>query len=308
MANVRQPAEARRDEADERAPEIMGPSEGRLGMVTRLTGALLRAAGIMALIAMPYLILPGTVADTTQIVVFLALIAGIFTLVEYVSAAPSVIEFRNAPPFNRLRFMALFATVMAMALILRGQVDPTTLTRFVDVAGSRIGAMIDFPYSPVRLVLLILPRDADAALVENLRTAAGISYLTSLVMLGVFMAFIRFRDWPVRDGAFNVWVNLPTFDPTAGGDVVDRLNRDAHVNLILGFLLPFMIPAAMRLASHLIDPISLADPFTMIWTMTAWAFLPASLLMRGIALLRVAQLITDQRRRAFAEANHLQPV
>ncbi|MCC5974449.1 MAG: hypothetical protein JJT81_10410 [Rubellimicrobium sp.] len=277
-------------------------------MVTRLTGALLRAAAIMALITMPYLILPGTAADTSQIVVLLALIAGIFTLVEYVSAAPSVIEFRDAPPFNRLRFLALFVTVLAMAMIQRGHVDPSTLTRVFDVTGSRIGAMIDFPYSPVRLVLLILPPAADAALVENLRTAAGISYLTSLVMLLVFVTLIRFRDWPVRDGAFNVWVNLPTFDPTAGGDVVERLNRDAHVNLILGFLLPFMIPAAMKLASDMIDPISLADPFTLIWTMTAWAFLPASLLMRGIALLRVAQLITDQRRRAFAEANRLQPV
>ena len=27
-------------------------------------------------------------------------------------------------------------------------------------------------------------------------------------------------------GSFNVWINLPTFDPTTGGDVVERLERD----------------------------------------------------------------------------------
>ncbi len=45
--------------------------------------------------------------DTTQIVALLALLAAVFTFVEYFSAYPSFVEFRNAPPFNRLRFVAL---------------------------------------------------------------------------------------------------------------------------------------------------------------------------------------------------------
>lgn len=277
-------------------------------MDTRLTGALLRAAGVMCLIATPYLLLPGLRADSSQIVVLIALIAAVFTIVEYASAAPSVIEFRDAPPFNRLRFIALSATVLALALILRGQADPSTLTRFFEVIGTRIGGLIDFPYSPVRLVVLMLPAGAEASLIDNLRTAAGISYLMSMLMLAVFWLWIRLRGWPVRDGAFNVWVNLPTFDPTAGGDVVERLNRDAQINLILGFLLPFVIPAIVKFAADRIDPMMFADPYTLIWTMTAWAFLPASLLMRGIALMRVGRMITEQRRRAHARAHGLQPV
>jgi hypothetical protein len=89
---------------------------------------------------------------------------------------------------------------------------------------------------------------------------------------------------------------MPTFDPTAGGDVVQRLSRDSQINLILGFLLPFLIPAAVKLASDVFDPISLSDPHTLIWTVTAWAFLPASLVMRGLALARVAQMIDAQRK------------
>jgi hypothetical protein len=70
-------------------------------------------------------------------------------------------------------------------------------------------------------------------------------------------------------------------------------------------LLPFLIPAAVRAASDLIDPISIAQPQTLIWTMAAWAFLPASMLMRGIAMGRIADMIEDKRRRAYAEGDAL---
>lgn len=247
---------------------------------------------------MPSMMLPATSPDAGQVVALIALCGAIFTLIEYNSHYPSLVEFREAPPFNRIRFLALFAAVFALSVIARGDTDPSTLTRLFSQIGASVGGAIDFPYSPVRLVLLILPEDADAGLVADLRVAAGLSYLCSIVALAGFVAMIRFGRWPARGRSFNVWVNLPTFDPTAGGDVVRRLTRDAYVNLVLGFLLPFMIPAIVKIASDRLDPVSLADPHTLIWTVTAWAFLPASLLMRGIALNRVAELIAQERRRA----------
>jgi len=75
---------------------------------------------------------------------------------------------------------------------------------------------------------------------------------------------------------------------------------------MLGFLLPFLIPAIVKLATLLMDPITLADPQTLIWTISAWAFLPASLIMRGIAMLRIADMIEDKRRRTYARAKALQ--
>jgi hypothetical protein len=114
--------------------------------------------------------------------------------------------------------------------------------------------------------------------------------------------FIRTGNWPGRDSAFNVWLNLPTFDPTAGGDVVDRLERDARVNIALGFLLPFLIPAVLKAATSGIAPITLSAPQMMIWTMAAWSFLPASLFMRGIAMGRVAEMIREKRRQSGDEA------
>jgi len=215
--------------------------------------------------------------------VLLAVVAGILTFLEYRAIYPSLVEFRDAPPFNRIRFTALLVTVAALAIIQRGESDPSTLTRLVTVLGAGVAQLIDFPYSPVRLMVLMLPEGVDRALVDHVRVAAGLAYLISIMALAVFAVIMVLTGWPARRAGFNIWVNLPIFDPTAGGDVVRRLDRDAQINLILGFLLPFLIPATVKLVADIIDPISLADPHTLIWTMTAWAFLPASLLMRGIS-------------------------
>lgn len=44
-----------------------------------------------------------------------------------------------------------------------------------------------------------------------------------------------------------------------------------------------------------LDP---AEPQTLTWMIAAWAFLPASLFMRGIAMGRIATMIRDKRRRS----------
>ena len=262
----------------------------------------MRAILVVLLITTPSILLPETHPETSQVVALVALLSAVFTLIEYNSHYPSLVEFREAPPFNRVRFFSLFACVFFLAIIARGQVSPTGLTDMITMLGRSVGDAIDFPYSPVRLVVLMMPDESSRQLIEDVRTAAGLSYLISILSLGTFILVMRVKHWPARHGGFNVWVNLPTFDPTAGGDVVERLQRDAQVNLILGFLLPFLIPAIVKIATDLLNPISLENPHTLIWTMTAWAFLPASLFMRGIAMNRVAQMISNQRRRAYAAA------
>lgn len=280
-------------------------------MIARLIGALMRALLIALVILTPALLLPSGQGDTSQVIVLIALLAALLTFIEYSAQFPSIVEFRDAPPFNRLRFIMLFTTIFLLTAIARGQTEPTLLTNALGSLGTIIGNAIDVPFSPVRLVVLMLPEDADPDLVHSVRMASGMSYLVSLTAMAVFVFLVRVLGWPARGRVFNVWVNLPVFDPTAGNDVVERLQRDGRVNIALGFLLPFMIPAIVKAASFLIDPISLANPQTLIWTMTAWAFLPASMIMRGLALLRVADMIAEKRRRAaFADdgAGAYQPV
>ena len=265
-------------------------------MFSNLTGAVVRALLVMVLVATPSAILINSSIDSRQMVALVALFAGVLTFVEYYSTYPGLVEFRDAKPFNRIRFLMLFFTVLGLTLIEAGRLAPTTLTQFVHAVGALIGYSMDFPYSPVRLAAELMATSGDPAQMESVRTAAGMAYLISLISLAIFVMQLKAGAWPHRDAAFNVWVNLPTFDPSAGGDVVYRLTRDARINIALGFLLPFWTPLVLNMASLGFQPLSMSSPQTLIWTVTAWSFLPASLFMRGIALGRVADMIKEKRR------------
>ncbi|WP_136443195.1 hypothetical protein [Pacificoceanicola onchidii] len=272
-------------------------------MIRRMISAGARAFLVALVIAMPAAMLPGVSADTAQMVALLALVAAALTFVEYFSEFPSLLEFRDAPPYNRMRFLALFFTVLVLCVIHRGAVHPTVFSDFLASIGAVLGNAIDFPFSPVRLMVLLAPSNAALEDISLLRTSAGLAYIVSMVALVLFVFAVRIMNWPIRHGAFNFWVNLPLFDPTAGGDILNRLKRDAAVNVVLGFLLPFLIPAVLKSASVFAYEINLTDQQTVIWTMSAWAFLPVSLIMRGVALLRIAELIEEKRRRAYAQAD-----
>ncbi|MGR3464867.1 hypothetical protein [Limimaricola sp.] len=276
-------------------------------MVTRLTGGFLRAVLVMLLIATPSLLLQAGGSGTPEIVALIALGAGLFTAVEYTSLSPSLVEFRDAPPFNRIRFATVALSVFLLSLLARDTVEPSTFTALVTALAAPLGHALDIPYSPVRLVMLTLPDGTPAALAEQVRSGAALSYLLSLASLASFAALLRFRGWPMRSGNFNVWINLPTFDPTSGPDVIWRLRRDGQFNLVLGFLLPFVVPALLSIGVPLLGPLDLSNPHTMIWMLTGWSFLPASLLMRGVALQRVADMIGAQRERASAREAGLMP-
>lgn len=259
---------------------------------------MVRAVLVVLLIATPSLLLPGVSSDVTQIVALVSIFAAALTIFEYGSVYPGIVEFRDAPPFNRLRYGALLLIVFLISMVLRGETTPSAVSEAITTVGSKVGHAIDFPYSPVRQVVMLLPDDTSPLHVERVRIAAGISYVLSMLSLAAFYLFMRLRNWPLQNGPFNVWVNLPTFDPTTGGDVVHRLERDARFNIVVGFTMPFIIPAVLKVSESLFGPVTLDNPQSMVWIVAAWAFLPAGLLMRGLAMGRIAELI--ERKRANA--------
>lgn len=267
----------------------------------------MRAMFVVLLVATPALLLPGVSADMQQIVALVAIFSAALTVFEYASVYPGLVEFRDAPPFNRLRFGSLFATVFLVSVMVRSEFEPTQINQIVRSFGTNIGEAIDFPYSPVRQVVLLLPEDAGFALVQRVRTAAGLSYFISMLTLAIFYLCVKVRNWPMNNGTFNVWINMPTFDPTSGGDVVQRLERDARFNIVVGFTLPFFIPAALKFSEALFGPTNLDAAQSMVWIVAAWAFLPASLLMRGLALGRIAELVERKRQSTARASKALQP-
>jgi hypothetical protein len=266
-------------------------------VLSQFAGALTRAFLIMVLIATPSVLLPGTTADGKQMVALVALFGGVLTFIEYNATYPGLIEFRDAPPYNRTRFLMLLCIVFFLSLMARSHATPSTLASLFEALGILIGQSLDFPYSPVRLVTLTLAEGSSPAQMLAIRSAAAIAYLTSILALAFFALTLRLYDWPSKNGAFNVWTNLPTFDPTLGGDIVTRLERDARFNLVLGFLLPFMIPGVVKFGGMGLGAIDLSYPQTMVWVVALWAFLPASLFMRGIAMTRIAGMVRNKRDR-----------
>lgn len=271
-------------------------------MIAQVFNALFRAALVAVLVALPALVLPSASHDGSQIVVLVSIVIALLVFLEYNSAFPSLVEFRYAPPINRLRFGALFLSVAVLSAVCADATSNSTIGAIGAAVARLTGGWLDVPFSPVRLMVLTLPPDAPATLVNTLRDAAGFAYFVSLAIVVVFFLQVHVAGWPARHGAFNVWINLPLFDPTAGSDVVRRLQRHGLINLVLGFLLPFLFPAGVKAASGVIDPMILANAQTLIWVVSLWAILPASMMIRGLAMNRIAQMILQKRQRAYAAA------
>ncbi|WP_233489780.1 hypothetical protein [Jannaschia rubra] len=255
----------------------------------------------------PSLLLPESNPEMTDAAVLIALFAAVFVIVEYGSTYPGLIEFRGAPPFNRVRFATLFVTLTLISIALSSRQEPTVLSRLVLAVGVLLGQSMDFPLSPIRLILWLLPEGTTLSQVHSVRAAVGLAYLTGLVGLTVFAILIRVRGWPSPTGSFNVWINLPTFDPTAGADVVKQLRRDGAVNILLGLLLPYVSPLVAILVARSQGVSMLDSDLTLTWVMSLWAFSTVSLLQRGIAMRRLALMISHKRRRIEAEDGLAEP-
>jgi len=266
-------------------------------VIARLTGAVLRGLLVVLLIATPSLILPTVPAETAQIVAFVA-IAGLFlTMLEYGSSAPCLFEFRDAAPFNRIRFSAIMLLLVLVSLVVRHNLAPTGLSAFVWSVGHVVGNALDFPFSPMRLALPVLPETATFQAYDTLVSAFGLALLVLVIALCLFVVDLHRDNWP-RRGTFNVWINLPTFDPTRCGDVVSRLDRDGRINIFAGIAMPAVLPMVFGPNSALISAVSLEQPQAMVWAVAVWLGLPFSLIMRGLAMQRIAQLIEVRRKDA----------
>ncbi|MCA8867265.1 MAG: hypothetical protein KDA67_01280 [Rhodobacteraceae bacterium] len=255
------------------------------------------------LIAMPSFALPGSALGLQDLSVIFALAGAALTLFEYGSSHPGLIEFRFAPPYNRIRFLTLLITVYLLSMVAVGGMAGSSgagIREFGDV----VGRALDFPFSPARIMTSVLSDDAASANTRIIKASVGVAYLVSLLSLAIFIVIIRLISWPAGRRSFNIWVNLPTFDPAAGLNIEERLLRDARINVLFGITLPFLLPmAAYMMSDYFHNYVAFSRDETLIWTVSLWAFLPANLIMRGIAIGKIARLIHDKRKRLHRHAS-----
>ncbi|AHM03622.1 membrane protein [Roseibacterium elongatum DSM 19469] len=256
---------------------------------------MLRGFITLVVIATPSLLIPGSTPEAAQVVMLVGLILGAFIAFEYATTFPGLVEFRDAPPFNRVRILALFLLLFFLSLVLKTQPGESNLASVATALGLFVADLAGFRYGPIHLVMSHLPDGLSPILLIKIRAMAGLSLLISLTAIVAFAMLVRFHSWPARGFAFNVWVNLPTFDPTAGGDVIKRLRRDGRVNVILGLCTPFLVPVVAVVAAEQAGAFVWSSPHSMVWGLTLWTFIPLSFLMRGLAMGRIADMIMRKR-------------
>ena len=100
-------------------------------MIAKIAGALVRSVLVALIVATPSLIVPDPTGGSSEVIALVALCFGAFVFIEYVSSYPSLLEFRDAPPFNRVRFLSLAITVLMVSVICRGVILPSKLSDFV---------------------------------------------------------------------------------------------------------------------------------------------------------------------------------
>lgn len=308
VAILRQAAEPFRRPKEAEGPKGLRQQTGMIEPQARtaFSGAIGRGALVALVVLLPALLIPSTAPETGQILLLLALFAGAVVTAEYASSYPALIEFRFAAPFNRTRFALLAVLVLALSLLYRSLGQGGALTELVAGIAAAFGPVLDLPLSPVRQLVAFLPEGLTPAEVALVRDGAALAFVLALAMIAGFVTAIRLNVWPMGQGPFNVWINLPTFDPTAGNDVVLRLLRQAKINVALGILMPFVLPGVVIVSGFMVQPVNFATPVSFVWGIALWAFVPAALVMRGVAMARVARMIRANRRRfADSEGNAL---
>lgn len=263
--------------------------------MSHVAQSFLRGILVAAFVLMPAILLPGISQDVAQAATLIALISAAVVIAEYAAAYPGLIEFRDAKPYNRLRFGMLVVVVLTLAVLQRGVAMNDT--GMIGTLAVWLASVFDFGFSPVRMLVMSLPQGLPVDHLFNVMASAALAFVMCFLGLLVFIGAMLMGYWPAKGSSFNVWINLPNFDPTKGVDVVQRLERDAQINVLLGVVLPFSLPVLLHLSSLLVQPITFEVGLTLVWGVAFWAFIPFSLIMRGIAMYRVAQLIRAQRRR-----------
>ena len=275
--------------------------------ISRVAQLFLRGFLVAMAFLAPALLLPQISQDVAQGVTFLAILAAFVVVTEYSASYPGLIEFRDAKPYNRARFLLFCIIVLSVTFLQREIVLDSGTTGMLTGISVLLGNIFNFAFSPVALLIASLPQGVSSQHMAIVSVSAALAYTLSLLGLAAFLVALALGYWPRRTDIFNVWVNLPNFDPTKGVDIVQRLERDAQINIALGVMLPFSLPALLHLSSFLVQPLTLETPLALVWGVSLWAFIPVNLIMRGTAMYRIAQLIRAQRRRV-AEAQDAVPL
>lgn len=266
-------------------------------MLGRLLGAIVRAVMVLVVVAAPAILLPNVSQAAQEISLIIGGIAGAFTLFEYASTHPGLVDFRFAPPYNRIRFVTFAVQIIALVFLCRATSGADAFSPAILAYSDQAVAIMNLPLSPVRVAVELIGEGGSETFQVLLGRAAAVSFTFAFASFLFFALTLWVFRWPVGRDNFNLWINLPTFEPSSGRDVERRLYRDGTANILIGIALPFVIPVVASRSGGWFDPSVLENYQPLIWGAALWSFLPASLIIRGAALLKVGWLVKRARTR-----------
>lgn len=247
-------------------------------------GAALRALAVAAAVAAPSLaVAQSPVASGPELSLLVGAAAGLMVLFEYGARTPALVDFRFAPPLNRLRFATF---VLALAAATATAAWPAAGRLGLTLAEAMAG-----PASPVDLAAWAVTRASAPGPDPALRAAGALTLAAALIGLAGGGAWIWFGPWPGDVDRFNRWMNLPTFEPSDEGDAAPWLRRQGGLAALTGLALPVALTGLGAAASRLFAADLFAAPLAQVWAATIWAGLPACVLLRAVALLKLSRIV-----------------
>lgn len=259
-------------------------------MILRLTGAAVRAMIVAILVMLPAFLLTGITQSGLEFTRIVATIAAVFVIYEYGFATPSVIEFRYAAPYNRIRFMLLLALVLTPAYLISIVLDGQALS---GTLGHTIFALMDYTYSPVTIVAKTLSGN-DAALREAIGQAIAFNVMISLACVFAFCVAVFTNILRFGDDGFNLWLNMPTYKSYDVSSLQERLINSAFASMLIACLIPLFGPTAVDVSVVWFSTDGVLAPIAIAWLIAIWTYLPAIYLMRAAALTKVAMTRGDK--------------
>ena len=262
-------------------------------MFLRLTGATVRAVCVACLIMLPAFLLSGISQSSMEFTRILATIASVFVIYEYGFSSPSLIEFRSAAPYNRIRFFLLAVLVLAPTFMVGYAVSGVEMNGLiVAVANNGLG-ILDFTYSPFMSVAETISGENEV-LQGALSLAIAFNTVVMLACVAAFCVAIYANLWRFGGVDFNMWKNMPTYKSYEEKSLQERLINSAFLSLVIACLIPLLGPTLAEIIMAYFSENRQLAPLMGIWAIALWSFLQGVFFMRAAALAKIAFNHTDE--------------
>jgi hypothetical protein len=236
---------------------------------------------------LPAFLLPDTTQSAVEFTRILATIAAVFVIYEYGFASPSVIEFRFAAPYNRVRFLLLTTLILTPAYMISNMLGGTEITgRFASIAENG-PVFLDFAFSPVSIVANTLAGN-NSEMREAVVQAIALNVVFSFSCVLAFCGAVFSNLWRFGGDDFNMWTNMPTYKSYDVSGLHDRLINSAFASFLVACLLPLFGPTLADISIVWLSEDGVLAPIVISWMIAIWTYLPAIYLMRAAALLKIA--------------------